>query len=284
MEHIGDLIHQEFGASAPARIRRSGEKAKIIKMPRTARTPDEYTWHCVKGTTGDYWGLKIAYRGCGVVPPLEIRPGHYVRRSCNCELEALAAKKQEAKLAAWERNEIYQTFQLWGGASLAHLTFDNFIRERNADAYDLALAYAQSLFGTLILHGGFGLGKTHLLASVCNYLRSQGISSTFVTAPKFFAVIQERIALRDSITPIINRAIATPLMVFDDVDKAKWSEWREELYFQIIDERVKRDLPTAVSLNRLDALAELTGGAVASRLSIGQAAIELHGADFRKNL
>jgi DNA replication protein DnaC len=72
--------------------------------------------------------------------------------------------------------------------------------------------------------------------------------------------------------------------VIDDVEKAKHSEFTEEVYFEIVDERTKAGRPIAISTNRLGDLEQYVGGAVCSRLSIGQIAVEMMGADYRLEL
>jgi DNA replication protein DnaC len=76
----------------------------------------------------------------------------------------------------------------------------------------------------------------------------------------------------------------TNLLVIYDLDKAKHSEFREEIYFEIIDERVKAGRPIAISTNRLDAIEDYVGGAVCSRLKIGQIPVEMRGVDYRENM
>lgn len=256
----------------------------IIQYPVHTKRPEDYTWECVAGEKGEYWGIPVAYQGCGVILPIETRPGRYVRSSCACE----RAAKNGTQEAAWSTKQIEETYAWlgsnWADTMLTQKTFANFKASRQPEAFQMTQTFADMLSGTLILHGPYGTGKTHLLAALCNELRVRGKSSLFVTAPKLFAVLQERVGLRESYTPLITKAISTPLLVIDDIDKAKRTDFREEIYFGIIDERVKRGLPMAISTNRLAELADFVSGAVASRLSIGQIAIEMAGEDYRKEL
>jgi hypothetical protein len=93
-------------------------------------------------------------------------------------------------------------------------------------------------------------------------------SSTPLTA---YQVNEENQALLD-------RCVNTPLLVIDDIDKAKHTDAREEVYFTIIDARTNAALPTAISTNRIEDLADYVGGAVCSRLKVGQIAVEMTGA------
>ncbi len=84
-----------------------------------------------------------------------------------------------------------------GGGELAgvdlnpHYTFDRFvIGAGNRLAHGAALAVAEApseAYNPLFLHGPPGLGKTHLLAAVANYLRANapGLSIRYTTAESF---------------------------------------------------------------------------------------------------
>lgn len=172
----------------------------------------------------------------------------------------------------------------WTDADLKKKTLATFDASRQPKAADAINLFFADLHGTLVFYGPFGVGKTHLLAALCNMLVESGKAPRFTTAPNLFAALQHRIRNNQDHTDLIRSASTCPLLIIDDVDKAKWSEFREEMYFAIIDNRVKRELPTAISTNRLTEIATFTGGAVASRLTIGQLAIELKGEDYRPHV
>lgn len=257
------------------------QKLGIIRL-----RPEDYTWECRAGERGEYHGEQVTYQGCGEIAPIETRPGRYVRRSCACERAAVA--QAGSNTVSWNEKQIQETYAWlglkWSDAMLAKKTFATFQADRQQEAFEMARAFADIMAGTFILHGPYGTGKTHLLAALCNELRKRGKSTLFVTAPKLFTVIQERVSLRESYVPLITKAIRTPLLVLDDIDKAKHTDFREEVYFAIIDERVKLGLPMAISTNRLAELKDFVGGAVASRLGIGQISVEMTGEDYRKEL
>jgi DNA replication protein DnaC len=258
------------------------------KLSTIRLRPEDYTWECRAGEQGEYRGVPVFYQGCGTIHPIETRPGRYVRRSCACERAAVEASQIGNATASWNEKQIQETYGWlglkWSDTMLAKKLFANFQAYGLQEAFEMTRAFADILAGTLVLHGPYGTGKTHLLAALCNELRKRGKSTRFVTAPKLFTVIQERVSLRESYTPLITKAIHAPLFVLDDVDKAKHTDFREEVYFAIIDERVKLGLPMAISTNRLAELKDFVGGACASRLSIGQISVEMTGEDYRKEL
>jgi DNA replication protein DnaC len=222
---------------------------------------------------------------CGTIPPRLLPSGRYIRRSCACQIAERRRKQAEAASRAWEYGAVQQTYgwlgRGWEDTDLSVKTFATFDRKCQPKGYQETTAFAGTLHGTLILHGGYGTGKTHLLAAVCNALRSRGATSLFTTAPKFFAAYQDRMGHEQDYWSLVKMAISTPLLVLDDVDKAKPSEAREQLYWLIIDERVKAGRPIALSTNKMSELAHYVGEASVSRLMVGVHAVEMVGRDMR---
>jgi DNA replication protein DnaC len=215
----------------------------------------------------------------------------YSRTKCPCrvaEEKRLEQEKIRAEILDTQSRHTYSWLgSRWSDAILRQKSFKNFDQSKQVLAYEAARMFAENPDGALVLYGTYGTGKTHLLAAICNtalYNKKRPIYSLFATSPKLFAAIQERIQRNEEYFPLIERAIQTPLLVLDDIDKAKWTEFREEIYFSIIDERVKSGRPTAISTNRLDDLSTFVGGAVCSRLKIGQVEVEMVGADYREEL
>lgn len=249
----------------------------VSQIAERNTSPEEMTWECP---------------ACGIQKPHSYTMRgvtHYGKRKCACqkaEEERLEKEKQRLKTLEYYGNHTYNWLgDRWSETTLRKKTFENFQADRQLRAYKAAQIFATEPYGALVLHGTYGTGKTHLLAAICNEtLVKYNRRSLFITATKLFAAIQYKIAHNEDYYAIIEKAIKTPLLVIDDIDKAKWTEWREEQYFAIIDERVKHELPTAISTNKVDELASFVGGAVCSRLQVGQIAIEMVGSDFRKEL
>lgn len=230
---------------------------------------------------------------CGPIEPhrFEVEGvAHYGRRQmCPCQQKAKERKEKELQRLQWVESQSKHTYSWLGGrwadTSLRQKTFENFDASKQPEAYELARIFASKPQGNLALYGGFGTGKTHILGAICNEaLAKYGITSLFATAPDLFGAIQQRINHNEDYYDLVDRSTRTALLVIDDIDKSKWSEFREEIYFAIIDRRTKRGLPTAISTNRLDELASFVGGAVCSRLQIGQIPIPMVGDDYREEL
>lgn len=204
--------------------------------------------------------------------------------------QGFRAQQEERERFKKLQNMQKGTFQWlgdWDDSALTGKTFENFEQGRQQNAYNIIRKFANDLEGHIILRGSYGTGKTHLLAALCNELRNRTkpIGSRFAAAPSLFHAIQDYMKsdYDEPYTDLIRKAINTPLLVLDDIDKAKYSEFREEIYFDIIDGRTKNGKPTAISSNRTD-IAQFLGGACASRLSIGLIEIDMVGGDYRPEL
>lgn len=226
---------------------------------------------------------------CGEVPPYFSRCNkRYVKSSCLCQKRAAREVRDQREWQQRQESLVQHTYQWlgsgWSDRDLAQKTFANFDHNRQPEGHEAAEVFSMTLEGTLILHGPYGTGKTHLLAAVCNRLRENGRSSCFTSAPNLFAAIGDAMNHDGDYHRLIKIASTCPLLALDDIGNAKWSEFREEQYFAIIDGRVKRGLPTAISINLLSDLTRIVGGAVESRLSIGQVAVAMVGQDYRRGL
>jgi DNA replication protein DnaC len=230
---------------------------------------------------------------CGLaVYPRQVTVGgqvRYVPRRCPCqegkEKQRRTDEQRAVLLEAQSRNTYSWLGSAWSDIALREKTFANFDASRQAVAYEAAQLFVEDLEGVLILDGAYGTGKTHILAAICNELLNKyGKGSLFVTSPKLFAAIGQRISENADYQTLIKRAVNTRLLCLDDIDKAKPSDFREEIYFAIIDERSKAGRPIAISTNRLADLAIFIGGAAASRLKAGQVAIKMAGSDYREEL
>lgn len=229
---------------------------------------------------------------CGPVAPTLLKSvGRYVTGTCLCQRQARADYEQ--RQAAQQRQALVAATYDWlSGYTmdadevrvLASRSFANFDGTRQPQALESVQTFADNLTGSLVLHGTYGTGKTHLLAALCQELNSRDIYCRFTTAPNLFAAIGWYMNHNKDYSDLIRRAVSVPLLVIDDIDKARWSEFREEVYFKILDSRVTAKRPTAISTNKLDELEKYVGGACVSRLSIRQIAEEMIGNDYRKEL
>jgi DNA replication protein DnaC len=242
-------------------------KERLEQIQALPMDPQEATWQC---------------ETCGSVTPhaYDVRGVTHYSRSmiCNCQIKAHQQAEKDAQQRQWVEKSAKYTYgwlgSQWDNAALRKKTFESFDAERQSEAYEMTRIFAKQRKGTLVLYGSFGTGKTHLLSALCNEsLAKYEATSLFALVPDLFAAIQWRIGHHEDYYDLVDKAARTPLLVLDDIDKAKHTDFREEIYLSIIDKRVNRELPTAISTNRLSELANFVGGAVASRLQIGQIAM-----------
>lgn len=233
---------------------------------------------------------------CGPVPGrYSDRLEAYVRAFCACHKAQMAQQRQ-----AWQQqmdDDARATHRLttygWIGndfitrreiLALESRTFESFDNRVQPVAYAAVTQFALHPYGTLILDGPYGIGKTHLLLALCQELHQQGKPCRFVLAPKFFEAIGQNIQKQRDYLHLVQKAIDAALLVIDDIDKLKWSEFREETWMSIIDSRVNANRPIALSTNNLAGLASSIGGACADRLSVRRTLVSMTGKSYRSLL
>jgi len=136
-------------------------------------------------------------------------------------------------------------------------------------------------------HNNFGVGKTHLQIALAKRLIKDGFNILVVSDVTFMDELIQAKMMNDegeTLNRLLYSAIHADVLVWDDIGKAKWSEAKEALYYQIINERYRKQRPIVFSSNEdRGTLSEKIGYAAASRL-IGQCGsylLEVEGEDFR---
>ncbi len=119
-------------------------------------------------------------------------------------------------------------------------------------------------------HNSFGLGKTHLQVAAAKYLMKQGYSVLLISDGTFMDELIAAKMMNDDkkeFNRLLHSAKQVEVLVWDDLGKSKWSEAKENLYYQIIDYRYRHNLPILYSSNEDDeTLGEKIGFAANSRL------------------
>jgi DNA replication protein DnaC len=240
-------------------------------QPRLSRIAEEKTWMCPT---------------CGVVPPIALSDGWYARRLCRCERAAFEAKHLRSLQEEQRQARAALTYtwlgRSWSEPVLAGKTFTTFRGERQPEAYELAQAFALDPDGTLALYGDFGTGKTHLLSAMANAIGASGRICRFASVVSFFEAVQERIQAGQDYHELLRKAIEAPLLVLDDLDKLKPSEFREETLYKLLNGRCNTGLPLAISSNNApNDLERWVGSAGRSRLMQGLIPVPMYGPDYR---
>lgn len=119
-------------------------------------------------------------------------------------------------------------------------------------------------------HNSYGLGKTHLLSAVALKLLQQGVQVLMVNDTDIMAEMRQAQLENDSnrFEKIINSIEQVELLIWDDLGKAKSTEWVLNQYYRIINYRYRMGLPICFSTNEdMESLSDKVGDATASRLS-----------------
>jgi DNA replication protein DnaC len=120
------------------------------------------------------------------------------------------------------------------------------------------------------LHNNFGLGKTHLQVAAAKWLIKQGYSVLIISDVTFMDDLSRARSISDEgeeFNKLLGAANQVDVLVWDDIGKAKTTEFRLNMYYQIINERYKNQKPILYSSNEdMDTLTEKIGDAAASRL------------------
>ena len=151
--------------------------------------------------------------------------------------------------------------------------FGTFDKSRQAKAYEKCLAYAKNFpligyrgYPSLLLYSdhSWGIGKSHLACSIGHNILSrwngENISCPvhFTTEPDLlmriyatYSYTLEEKQYRESETDIINRHIAVPLLILDDIGKRRTHDPRfvQRILFALIDGRYRAMKPMVLTAN-----------------------------------
>jgi DNA replication protein DnaC len=126
----------------------------------------------------------------------------------------------------------------------------SFEQKQNLEqAYRVALNFAQSPQGWLILAGDNGCGKTHLAAAIANYLLENNRQVLFVVVPDFLDYLRSAYNpdSRISYDEIFEKVKKTPVLILDDFGEQAITQWTQEKLYQLINYRYNARLATVIT-------------------------------------
>jgi DNA replication protein DnaC len=143
------------------------------------------------------------------------------------------------------RELTFETFQSRGRVGIGTHQAESIER-----AFNQAESYAANLDGWLLIHGGYGCGKTHLAAAIANHVVSMGVPTLFLTVPDLldqlrFAYSAEDVTFEERFDQVRN----APLLVLDDFGTQSATSWAREKLFQILNYRYINRLPLVITTN-----------------------------------
>lgn len=153
-------------------------------------------------------------------------------------------------------------------------------------------------------HNSFGLGKTHLQMAAAKWILNNirihdeiapGQKSRFDRGCRVLCVSDIRFMGElinakmnsdggETLNKLLESAIQADVLVWDDIGKVKYSETKEGLYYEIINERYRQQKPIIFSSNEdIGTLSEKIGYAASSRLEemCGDRLYRVEGKDYR---
>ncbi|MFO7772903.1 MAG: ATP-binding protein [Dehalococcoidia bacterium] len=142
---------------------------------------------------------------------------------------------------------------------LRSMVFDNFDHKRMElppeqrqnlrQAFELAVGFARSPEGWLILQGVNGCGKTHLAAAIANYRLARGEAVFFVVVPDLLDHLRSTFSPDSKISydEFSEKIKEVPLLILDDFGEQSATPWAQEKLYQLINYRYNARLPMVVT-------------------------------------
>lgn len=146
-------------------------------------------------------------------------------------------------------------------AALGEMTFASFTTSAPGNAPEAvrslesaflaAQAYAARPEGWLVLHGGYGCGKTHLAAAIVNAQVAEGLAALFVVVPDLLDSLRAAYApgAEEGYDERFEAVRNAPLLVLDDLGTQAPTPWAAEKLFQLLNHRYNLHLPTVITTN-----------------------------------
>jgi len=250
-------------------LRLSAERAELLRQHHIDPAKLEVHWDCPAcQNTG--WIREPATDGT-VSPP----------RKCSCLIqEEIEDLYHAAGLTGPLRSHTFEQFDL--------SVYPSEDREYMAQVLDYCRRFAQAVTAgraqdSLLLQGDTGLGKTFLASAIANVAVAAHRTVVYFTFSEFMDLVRMH-KLEDGVDSRegIQRLLDADLIVLDDLGAEKVTDFVGQELFNLINQRLNRQLPMVVSTNlQPDEIEDSYGQRIASRLLFGFEALQLRGRDVR---
>jgi len=263
--------------------------------PKTRKEPTSQLEECRCETCGGAFQAEVTTYFIGERERV-IRPWECPDCKAKREAEAAIEREEWLRTARAEQRERWRRQCGIPEHLLSRSTFESFEAGYQDKALRNCQCYAEGFdlenpvgYRSLVLYSPTpGVGKTHLMVAVANYVIDHwngepqvdrwGIPATrcpirFEKGPGLVLRIRATYSIRDKDNhhereeDIFNQLRGVKLLLLDDVGKEKPSDFTRQLYWSIVDERVTSGLPMVMTCRLpLDSLAELMGEDTVDRL------------------
>ncbi|MBI2869967.1 MAG: ATP-binding protein [Chloroflexi bacterium] len=122
-------------------------------------------------------------------------------------------------------------------------------RENLEMVYRVALDFARSPEGWLVLQGANGCGKTHLSAAIANFRFEAAAPAVFVVVTEFLDHLRNAFNPESKVSydQLFEKVKTAPLLVLDDFGEQSSTPWAQEKLYQVINYRYNARLPTVIT-------------------------------------
>ncbi len=160
------------------------------------------------------------------------------------------------------RSRLDLEMEHFGGLELElikKMSFDNFDykrlnlsaeqRQNLEQVFQIAFNFAKSPTGWLVLLGENGCGKTHLAASIANYLHDNNKPVLFVVVPDFLDHLRAAFNPDKHISydNLFEKVKKYPVLILDDFNEQAVTSWTQEKLYQLINYRYNARLATVIT-------------------------------------
>jgi len=203
-------------------------------------------------------------------------------------IAALAQAEMEKRKNQLDRQYAERVERLLknAGVSLkaaARMTFDTYSPQSEAAAkiVDRLKAWEPGMPG-ILLKGGTGVGKTHLMMAFVNHLVRRGIEVRFANVNRVFDELRAYDNQSEQ-EKAMQRIERSAVLILDDIGAEKLSEWAESKLERILTYRIDEELPVFLTSNLTrEGFVEKFGDRVLSRIAGLVRVVDISGKDHRR--
>lgn len=169
-----------------------------------------------------------------------------IKIGCRCEeLQMIRQIEEEQRRSKIKKMQaLFNTHSLIS-RKLQKANFENYtpLNESQERAKKLAMRYAESFDPekgkSLLLIGGYGVGKSHLAKSITDRVMEKGYSAIFISVPKLLTKFKSTYHDESEFTEqeLIDALNEVDLLVLDDIGAENTNDWTTEKLFEIVDTR-----------------------------------------------